>query len=471
MNNDSKQHLIYKILQTVENEIDFSVYRNIYVGFSGGADSTALLIILNELSEKYKFKLHAIHFEHGLRGKESLADAAWCKNFCDNLNIQIHEFSLNVKSKVQAGEGVEACARRLRIEIFKSIINPATDAIALGHHLDDKIENFFIRLIRGSNSSGLTSLRTISALKEMNILRPLLKVPKAEIEDFLKTNEIHDWKIDHTNKENLYRRNIIRNKILPLLYKLIPESKSGIIRAEEAIEDDADYIEQVSRKKYNDLFVEGHFPDKLEIETILNLHLAIRIRLFRYWFTDSFGFELVPSRNLILRINSELNKKSNETRLVPVYQENFLKFENNYISLFRSNKFQNYNSLSRIWNWKINPVININNFTIKAEIIESLDKIKTESEGYVYFDYYAFPDKLQIKTWENGDRFIPYGSSNAIKVKRIFKNKKIKPELRKQVPIICLPNQTIIWIAGLKRSNFAPVTLETVKIVFFSITK
>ena len=471
MNSKLKQSSIDKIIQIAEQNIDFSIYENIYVGFSGGADSTALLIILKKLSGKYKFKLHAVHFEHGLRGKESIADAEWCRDFCNSLNIPIQEFSLDVKSKIKSGEGIEACARRLRLAAFESLIDSETDAIALGHHLDDKIENFFIRLIRGSNSSGLTSLRTVSSLKEIKILRPLLRISKIEIENFLRQAKINDWKIDHTNSENLYRRNIIRNQILPELYKTIPESKLGIIRAEEALEDDADFIEQISREKYLSLFINNIFPNKLNIDIISRLHPAVRTRIFRYWFRDLLGFELIPSRNLILRINTELSKRSSEIRLIPLFDKIFLRLKGNYISLSKSNHIEAKNFKQEIWNWSKNPIIRINNYTIKAEITEDLKNVETKCENYVYFDHSTFPENLYIKTWENGDKFIPYGSTETIKVKRVFKNKKIAAETRKQVPLICLPDQTIIWVAGLKRSSFAPVTSKTVKIVFFSITK
>ena len=280
-----------KTLDLIEKNIDFSVYQTIYVGFSGGADSAALLIALDTLSSNYKFQVVAVHFEHGLRGDESLGDASWCKEFCQELGIKYIEFQLNVKNSQLPREGVEACARRLRLEKFASLVDDPSKAIALGHHKDDKIENLFLRLIRGSNCSGLTSLRYSTTLKGMEILRPLLSFTKEEVLDFLRENEITEWRVDSTNQETLYRRNIIRNTVLPDLYNAIPESKAGIFRAEEALQDDAEYLEQTAKGEYDKLCVATKKKTEMvSVDILLKMHVAIRTRVFRYWLSDLLGF-------------------------------------------------------------------------------------------------------------------------------------------------------------------------------------
>ena len=122
MHNKSKNILVGKFFSSIEKDIDFSLFQTIYVGFSGGADSTALLYILKLLSVKYPFELKAVHFEHGLRGDESINDALWCKKFCIKYKIKYLEFKLDVKDSLLANEGIEACARRLRLDKLASII-------------------------------------------------------------------------------------------------------------------------------------------------------------------------------------------------------------------------------------------------------------------------------------------------------------------------------------------------------------
>ena len=460
-----------KIFNSIEKHIDFSALNIIYVGFSGGADSTALLVLLEEISAKYKFKLTAVHFEHGLRGKESINDALWCSDFCKKHKINYLEFQLDVKGSLLSGEGIEACARRLRFEKLASIITLGKDAVALGHHKDDKIENMFLRLIRGSNSSGLTSLRHSTLLKGIKILRPLLDLSKNEIETFLTENSITDWRVDKTNNENLYRRNIIRNKILPELYHSITESKAGILRAEEALKDDAEYLELTSKDIYKELFNSiAEFPKNISAKTLLNMHAAIRVRVLRYWLTDLLGFEFIPNRDLLKRIDSELKRHSiPESILIPLFKDTFLKLDKGSLFLFEPTSQPDLNS--EAWNWNINPKIQAGRYFIDAKIAEKIPAKMKNSNDCVYFDYSLLPDTLHIRPWKEGDKFIPFGTDKYIKVKRVFKNEKIAPDIRKHIPLLCMPDNTIIWVAGLKRSNFAGISKSDTKIVFFTVYK
>ncbi len=474
-------------LNFIEKQIDFSVFNSIYAGFSGGADSTALLVILKTLSEKHKFQLTAVHLEHGLRGKEGLNDALCCKKFCKKQNINYLEFKLNVKGSLLPGEGVEACARRLRLDKFSEIINEhkspvsvccatppqqakSPNAIALGHHQDDKIENLFIRLFRGSNSSGLTSLRHSTIFNGLNILRPLLNISKDEIEHFLHSNNITDWNIDSTNQENLYRRNIIRNKILSELYHSIPESKAGILRAEEALKDDAEYLEHTSIKEYSKFFTSSiEFPKSISTESLLNMHTAIRARVLRYWLTDLLEFDFIPNHCLLSRIDSDLKRQPKEIVLIPLFENAFLKLEKGYLSL---NELKSQSNLKPcVWNWKDNPKIQIGNYYLEARTSKKSPSKMMKTEESVYFDSSLIPDTLCIRPWKEGDNFTPFGSDHPIKVKRVFKNNKTSPNLRKQFPMLCLPDDSIIWVAGLNRSNFAPVIKSATKVVLFSVSK
>ncbi|MEI8245022.1 MAG: tRNA lysidine(34) synthetase TilS, partial [Lentisphaerota bacterium] len=133
----------------------------VYAGFSGGADSTALLLTLHSLAAELSIELQAVHFEHGLRGQASLDDAVWCEDFCQSRQIPFTGITLDVLSFRYPGENIEAAARRLRIQQWVEMLAGQKNAVvALGHHAGDRIENLFIRLCRGSNISGLTAMRS-----------------------------------------------------------------------------------------------------------------------------------------------------------------------------------------------------------------------------------------------------------------------------------------------------------------------
>ena len=96
--------------------------RTVYASFSGGADSLALHACLSELRTGAPWELRAVHFEHGIRGAESLADAEFCREICEKLNVPLQVIPLNVPARVQPGEGTEAAARRLRQEAWREIV-------------------------------------------------------------------------------------------------------------------------------------------------------------------------------------------------------------------------------------------------------------------------------------------------------------------------------------------------------------
>ena len=124
------------------------------VGFSGGADSTALLLLLEEAFPC----IEAVHLNHGLRGDAAAADEDWCRNFCRERGIPYVSVALNVPAKRCLGEGIEAAGRRLRLAYWRDTTNSEC-AVALGHHADDCIEDLLLRATRGANSGGLTPMR------------------------------------------------------------------------------------------------------------------------------------------------------------------------------------------------------------------------------------------------------------------------------------------------------------------------
>ena len=109
--------------------------KKIFCSLSGGADSLALLLFLDLQKEAAGFALEAVHFEHGFRGRASIADAAFCKRLCMQRNIPCALFRIDVPHNRQRGEGDEEAARRVRLEYWRKIVfNPEHSLVALGHH-------------------------------------------------------------------------------------------------------------------------------------------------------------------------------------------------------------------------------------------------------------------------------------------------------------------------------------------------
>ena len=154
----------------------------IFCGFSGGADSTAALLLARKYQKRFGYDLSAVHFNHHLRGAESDREAQDAEKFAKSLDIPFQCIDL----VIPPGENLESAARNARLEFWKKIAPPGS-AVLLGHHADDRRENLLIRLCRGSNSWGLSSMRAESTVEGVTFIRPLLKMTRQEIERFLRS--------------------------------------------------------------------------------------------------------------------------------------------------------------------------------------------------------------------------------------------------------------------------------------------
>jgi tRNA(Ile)-lysidine synthetase-like protein len=416
----------------------------IYVGFSGGADSTALLLMLQQLSAEFEIELRAIHFEHGLRGATSLADADWCADFCALRGIHFKCISLGLNKDIP---NIEAIAREKRLEQWTEVVGDKDKSVvALAHHADDRVENMFIRLCRGSNVSGLSSLRYAVKLGEVNFIRPLIEVARTQIIEYLHAEEIA-WREDETNAIAEFTRNFFRNKILPEIYSQLEYAKDGMKHAASALTVDANFIEQSAHTLYLKIIYQNSTPSTFWQQ----LHPALLPRILRYWMNDN-GLNIIPDRDLVERFTNSLKYLGNESHFIPLRRGGFIQYGNNEYRLVK--KESTIASIPEtLWCWRDGP-LKINGMTLKAEEVTGLPE--TFSHSSALFDAKLIDDKLIICSWQSGDRMVPFGAHSTVKLKKLFTDRKISAENRSQYPIIRLPGRKIIWVAGLRRSNFAP---------------
>ena len=185
------------------------------VALSGGADSVALLLGLLHMGQP----IVAAHCNFHLRGEESDADEAFVRQLCEERGVKLYveHFDTEAYAKQQR-ISIEMAARELRYDFFERLrqqLGAAT--IAVAHHRDDNVETLLLNLVRGSGLKGLCGMQPQNGF----IVRPMLNIPRAEIESFLK--EAHQpFRTDSTNTDTAFKRNKIRHQLLPLLRELNP---------------------------------------------------------------------------------------------------------------------------------------------------------------------------------------------------------------------------------------------------------
>lgn len=200
------------------------------VALSGGADSVALLLLLDEMG----YKFHAIHCNFHLRGEESDRDERFCEQLCQQKNIPFHRIHFDTMTYAETHQvSVEMAARELRYRYFEQLRKDIGAAgVCVAHHRDDTVETVILNLVRGTGLRGLTGIQP----KNGNILRPLLGVSRAEVEEYLREKG-QEYVTDHTNLETDVLRNKVRLQVIPLLRQLNPAVSENIQRTAENLSD------------------------------------------------------------------------------------------------------------------------------------------------------------------------------------------------------------------------------------------
>ncbi len=191
-----------------------STENKIFVAFSGGLDSTALLFLCNTALKQKKIKnLKAIHINHNLSSNSD----KWqqhSENFCRSNNIEFESFVVEVSKNRSS---IESQARQARYKIFESLLGE-NDQILLAHHMDDVFETILLRLFRGTGVDGLSGLNEKRSLGKGKIIRPFLNLPKSDLKIYIDENDL-PYIEDDTNSNNDFDRNFLRNEIIPTLDK------------------------------------------------------------------------------------------------------------------------------------------------------------------------------------------------------------------------------------------------------------
>ena len=196
----------------------------ILIAFSGGPDSVFLYNLLNFLKEEYLLEISLVYINHNLR-KDVEDDLKFVKNFSEENEVPLYIESVDVrKYATDNKKSIELSARELRYEAVEKVMqNINYDKVATGHNLDDNIETFIFRLLRGTSLKGLKGIPD----KRENIIRPILQFEKKEILNCLQKNK-KNYIIYYTNNENDYTRNYIRNEIFPMFVNINPNFRNKI---------------------------------------------------------------------------------------------------------------------------------------------------------------------------------------------------------------------------------------------------
>lgn len=195
---------------------------------SGGADSMCLLHCLSRMRAQWGFSLACAHFNHHLRGDESLRDEEFVRDWCREHDIPFFAGAADVAAEAaRRGTGIEETARALRYEFLDRTAQRCGAArVATAHTANDNAETVLMHLVRGSGLSGLTGIPP----RRGNVVRPLLTTTRAEVEAYCAANAL-PYVEDSTNADETYTRNFLRRQVMPLLEQMNPRAVEALSAA------------------------------------------------------------------------------------------------------------------------------------------------------------------------------------------------------------------------------------------------
>lgn len=221
----------------------YSRAKKIAVGFSGGADSSLLLVYFLKMRELYPVfpQVEAVHVNHMLRGDEADRDEEFCRRRCEELGVPLTVRRIDVPSLMrESGLGAEECARNARYGVFEELSADTAGAVltATAHNADDNLETVLFNLTRGSGAAGVSG---IPPVRGGRIIRPLLGLGSGEIREICEADGI-PYVTDSTNTDEGYTRNYIRRSVVPMLKSVNPSAAEAVLRCGIALREDELYF-------------------------------------------------------------------------------------------------------------------------------------------------------------------------------------------------------------------------------------
>lgn len=408
----------------------------VLIGLSGGADSVALCSILARLG----YSCIAAHCNFHLRGDESLRDEQFALDFAASLSIPFCKTDFNTNAyATERHISIEMAARELRYEWFEKMRYECdAQAIAVAHHRDDSVETLLMNLVRGTGIRGLGGIRP----KNGYIIRPLLGVNRKDILEWL-SEQNYSYVTDSTNLSDVYTRNFIRLRVLPLLEEINPSVQNSIARTAEHLSDaELLYLHVVKEAQSKVMEAE----DCLSISVLMQYPAPATIL---YELLKPYGFSRQVADDVYLSLHGESGKIffSSTCRLIK---------DRDYLLLvpLQEDEKQEHLLDSDEGDWQVPIKLSCHKIVITKEF-----KIKKD-KCIAYFDYDKLRFPLKLRKWEDGDWFIPFGMKGRKKLSDYFSDHKFSRLQKEQTWLLC-SGDNILWIIGERADNRFRIDNET----------
>ncbi len=429
----------------------------IIAAVSGGVDSGVMLDLLAREQEAFGLSIVVAHFNHQLRGDESDGDEMLVAARARHYGFEFYVERANTAEYARhTRKGIQEAARQLRYEFFdKLLLSSGFDRIATAHNADDNAETMLLNLFRGAGVQGLSGIPV--SRDDRRIIRPLLFAERKEIEAYAAEEQI-PFRTDSSNLKEYYTRNFIRHSILPPVKEHVnPGVVQTMHRSAELFRELETFLTYTARQNF-DLMVAKKTDEEL--------HLSIpRLR----------SNPVLIQQYIVMLAGESFTHRSLEYEQVGAILELTEGLTGSWVSL--SKDFVVFRDRENLVIRKAEPVSEFRiavqpnhkyefaRFRFMSELLDHRN-VEFTSNGAEYVDADRLQDgDLILRTWTDGDAFIPLGMKSKKKISDFFVDAKIPIYEKHHIPILETRNGEIIWVCGHRIDDRFKITTETKRVL------
>ncbi len=425
---------------------------SVIAAVSGGIDSTVLLDLLAEERAVSDIRLVVAHFNHGLRGIESDGDEQFVKDLAGRYDCEVYvERADTAERAKQAKLGIQEAARDLRYAFFGRLRESLSfDTIATAHNADDNAETVLLHLFKGA---GLRGLSGIPFLRK-EIIRPLLFASRSDIEAYATMRELR-FRLDSSNATDHYARNFIRHHVVPQVKSNInPSIVETMARSSELFRDLDAYLRQTSQvlleqivRRSADGEIKIPLADLGAFPELLQQYLLMRA------YQSVVGSEADQAA-----INALQGLRVSGTGSWAALRDGWHAHRDRQVIVLRRETDGADFSLPV----ELGVDYELGPFRFRSELIESPGDHEKAPGSVEYVDVDRLGrDPLILRTWKDGDWFMPIGLGGRKKVSDYLIDARVPRYQKRFVPVLTTAEGDIVWLCGKRLDDRFKLTEQT----------